>query len=40
MPGENSNTWHTDFGGGITMAPFNKTLVDVTYGVSKDEKLI
>ncbi len=40
MPNENSNTWHTDFGGGVTIAPFNKILVDVTYGVSKDGKVI
>ncbi len=40
MPGENSDTWHTDFGGGITIAPFNKILADVTYGISKDDKVI
>lgn len=40
MPGENSNTWHTDFGGGITVAPFNKALIDVTYGISKNEHAI
>jgi hypothetical protein len=40
MPGENSNTWHTDVGGGITVAPFNKALIDVTYGFAKDEKTI
>ena len=40
MPNENSNTWHTDFGGGITVAPFNKALIDVTYGASKNEHTI
>ncbi len=40
MPNENSNTWHTDVGGGITVAPFNKALIDVTYGFAKDEKTI
>ncbi len=40
LPGENSNTWHTDVGAGITFAPFNKALIDVTYGISKDDKVI
>lgn len=40
MPGENLNTWHTDFGGGITVAPFNFALIDVTYGISKNEHAI
>ena len=38
--GENSNTWHTDYGGGITLSPFNKILADVTYGISKDDKVV
>ncbi len=40
MPGENSNTWHTGYGGGIILSPFNKILADVTYGISNEEKLI
>lgn len=40
MPGENSNTIHADIGAGITLAPFNKILADVTYGVSKDGGII
>lgn len=40
MPGENSNTWHTDVGAGITLAPFNKILADITCGISKDDKII
>lgn len=40
MPNEKSDVWHTGFGGGILLAPFNKILADVTYGVSKDESLI
>lgn len=40
MPGENSDTWHSGYGGGILVAPFDKILADVTYGVSKDENII
>lgn len=40
MPGENSDTWHTDAGGGITIAPFNKIQADITYGFSSDGRVI
>jgi outer membrane translocation and assembly module TamA len=40
MPGETSNVWHSGYGAGILLAPFNKVLADVTYGISKDETLI
>jgi hypothetical protein len=40
MPGENSNTWHVGYGGGIILAPFNKILAEVTYGLSKEDKLV
>ncbi|HEX8332016.1 MAG TPA: BamA/TamA family outer membrane protein, partial [Segetibacter sp.] len=40
MPGETSNIWHSGYGAGILLAPFNKVLADVTYGISKDETLI
>lgn len=40
LPGENSNTWHTDYGAGITLAPFNKILADITYGFSSDGHVI
>jgi outer membrane translocation and assembly module TamA len=40
MPNENSNLWHTGYGGGVLICPFNKVLADITYGISKDEKLI
>ncbi len=40
LPGEKSNLLHTDFGGGIILAPFNKILADITYGISKDDKVI
>ena len=32
MPEENSNTWHTGYGGGILIAPFNVMFFDITYG--------
>jgi hypothetical protein len=40
MPGEISNTWHTSYGGGIILAPFNKLTLKATYGVSKEISLI
>jgi hypothetical protein len=36
MPSEKSNTWHSGYGAGITLAPFNKVYADVTYGFSSD----
>jgi hypothetical protein len=40
LPGETSNTLHTSFGGGILLAPFNAVSATVTYGISKEVKLI
>lgn len=40
MPSQVSKTWHTGYGGGILFAPFNIILLDVTYGISKEDKLI
>ena len=40
MPQEKSDTWHVGYGGGILIAPFDKVLFDVTYGISKEDKLI
>ena len=36
MPNENSGNWHTGYGAGILLAPFNIAFFDVTYGVSKE----
>lgn len=36
MPGESSNTWHSAYGGGIILSPFNKISVSVGYGISTD----
>jgi hypothetical protein len=40
MPGENSNTLHIGYGGGVFLAPFNKISADVTYGFSKEDRLL
>ncbi len=40
MPGENANTWHTSYGGGILLAPFNLMFFDITYGISKESTQI
>jgi hypothetical protein len=39
MPGEDSNKFHTSYGGGILLAPFNLTSVAVTYGISNEVKM-
>jgi outer membrane protein assembly factor BamA len=36
-PGENSNSWHTGYGGGIILAPFEKISFYVTYALSKED---
>lgn len=36
---ENSNKWHSSYGGGILLSPFNKILGKVTYGISKETQL-
>jgi hypothetical protein len=40
QPLETSNTWHTDYGAGFLLAPFNKLLVNVAYGISKEKKMV
>ncbi len=40
VPGEQSNTFHTSYGGGILLAPFNLIAVAVTYGVSKEIQML
>lgn len=39
QPGENSNTWHTAFGGGIMIAPFNKLQIALAVAKAKQEDL-
>ncbi|MBD0288091.1 MAG: hypothetical protein ICV79_22095, partial [Flavisolibacter sp.] len=40
QPGEKSNTWHTGYGGGLLIAPFNRIAIIGTYAVSKEDKRI
>ncbi|CAN5368304.1 hypothetical protein BH20BAC1_BH20BAC1_00710 [soil metagenome] len=40
LPGENSDTWHMGYGGGLLIAPFNKILADITYGISNEDNVI
>lgn len=37
---EDSKTWHTDYGTGLLIAPFNRILANVTYGISNEKKLV
>lgn len=40
MPDEKSDVWHTAYGGGIIVAPFNFLYADLSYGRSKKESTI
>jgi hypothetical protein len=40
MPGENSDTWHTSYGGGFFVAPFDRIMVTVTYAKSREFSLL
>jgi len=40
FPGETSDLWHTGYGGGILIAPFNAFCLQVTYGISDEAKLL
>jgi hypothetical protein len=37
--GEDSDTWHTGYGGGIWLAPFRQAVVSFMYGVSKADRV-
>ncbi len=39
MPGEQSDVWHHGYGGGIIVAPYNKILASITYGISNEVRL-
>ncbi|HYJ38826.1 MAG TPA: BamA/TamA family outer membrane protein, partial [Chitinophagaceae bacterium] len=39
MPGEVSSTWHSGYGAGVLLAPFNKVSLSVTYGISSEISL-
>jgi hypothetical protein len=36
QPGENSSLWHTGYGGGLAVIPFNKVVFTGTYGKSRE----
>jgi len=40
VPGEKSDIWHSGYGGALLLAPFDKIFGEVSYGISKEEKLI
>lgn len=40
QPGERSDTWHIGYGGGFFVAPFNKILLNASYGISADDRVI
>ncbi|MEJ7625247.1 MAG: hypothetical protein WKF35_00170 [Ferruginibacter sp.] len=40
LPGEKSDKFHTTYGGGILLAPFNIVSAAITYGISKEEKML
>ncbi|MDB5203893.1 MAG: hypothetical protein JWQ27_3302 [Ferruginibacter sp.] len=37
LKGESSNTWHTSYGGGIILSPFNKLTVTAAYAKSPED---
>ncbi|GAB4091409.1 BamA/TamA family outer membrane protein [Flaviaesturariibacter terrae] len=39
-PGEQSNAWHTGFGAGLMLAPFNKIAITVAYGITPESKVV
>ena len=40
LKGEESNLWHTSYGGGIILSPFNKISVSAAYAISKEDRRI
>ena len=40
LPGDKSDLWHDGYGFGVFIAPFNKIAAEVTYGFSRDDRLI
>jgi hypothetical protein len=39
-PGENSSLWHTGYGGGFILVPFNRIAISAVYGFSKNERAL
>ena len=40
VKGEISNLWHTGYGAGVLIAPFNRFNVAISYGISQQDKLL
>ena len=40
QPGEDSDTWHVGYGGGLVIIPFNKIVLNGTIGTSKQGNII
>ena len=40
QPGEHSNTWHVGYGGGPVIQIFNQLLLNVSYGFSKEDRVL
>ena len=40
MNNDNSKTWHTSYGGGLILVPFNKIMADITYGKGDDGNVL
>jgi hypothetical protein len=40
LPLENSNKWHTGYGGGLILIPFNKLVLTATYCISEEAKFL
>ena len=39
-PTGNLESWHSDYGAGFLLAPFNAVLINVAYGISKERKMV
>ncbi|HEX5655240.1 MAG TPA: BamA/TamA family outer membrane protein [Chitinophagaceae bacterium] len=40
QPGEKSERWHVGYGGGFFVAPFNKILLNASYGLSSEDRVL
>ena len=40
QPGEESDTWHVGYGGGPVIQIFNQLLLNATYGISKEDRVL
>jgi len=40
QPGEISDTWHIGYGAGVFVAPFNRIVLNASYGLSEEDRVI